>query len=113
MSTVPPIRREVLVETPTRPPRSTCSPPGWAAGRPLATHSVHGVHGAGCTGAFAGGQLIEQSAGGERVVWGTVTCWEPAEAALAFTWHPGYAAERASHVEVIVHQRLACRPWSR
>jgi uncharacterized protein YciI len=30
---------------------------------------------------------------------GQVTRWEPS-AAVAFTWHPGYAAERASAVEV-------------
>ena len=49
--------------------------------------------------AFADEQLIEQSAGGERVVWGTVTRWDPPKA-VAFTWHPGYSADRASQVEV-------------
>ena len=32
-------------------------------------------------------------------MWGTVTRWEP-PTAVAFTWHPGQPAERASHVEV-------------
>ena len=45
------------------------------------------------------GRLIEHSANGEAAVWGTVTRWEPPEA-VAFTWHPGRSAERASHVEV-------------
>jgi hypothetical protein len=57
------------------------------------------VHGAGGTVAFAGGQIVEQSAAGQRAVWGTVTRWEP-PAAVAFTWHPGQAPERQSHVEV-------------
>jgi uncharacterized protein YciI len=32
-------------------------------------------------------------------VWGTVTRWDPPEA-VAFSWHPGYSADRASRVEV-------------
>jgi Activator of Hsp90 ATPase homolog 1-like protein len=40
-----------------------------------------------------------RSAAGQQAVWGTVTRWEP-PAAVAFTWHPGYEAERASQVEV-------------
>jgi uncharacterized protein YndB with AHSA1/START domain len=32
-------------------------------------------------------------------LWGTVTRWEPPDE-VAFTWHPGKAAERASQVEV-------------
>jgi uncharacterized protein YciI len=51
------------------------------------------------TVAFAGGQIIERSADGRQAVWGTVTRWEPPDA-VAFTWHPGHGAERASHVEV-------------
>jgi uncharacterized protein YndB with AHSA1/START domain len=97
-NTVPPIRREVLVDADLAVAFDVFTT-GLGRWWPLATHSVYGVHGAGGTVAFTGGQLIEQSAGGERVVWGTVTRWEP-PAALAFTWHPGYAAERASHVEV-------------
>jgi uncharacterized protein YciI len=94
-STVPPIRREVLVD----------AGPGVAfevfttgIGRwwPIADKSVFG---AGGTVAFAGGQIIEQSADGQRAVWGTVTRWEP-PLGVAFTWHPGYGPERASHVEV-------------
>lgn len=98
MSTMPPIRRQVLVDA---DPATAFDVFTTRLGRwwPLATHSVHGVHGAGGTVAFAGGQLIEQSAGGERVVWGTVTRWEP-QAALAFTWHPGHPEDRASQVEV-------------
>jgi Activator of Hsp90 ATPase homolog 1-like protein len=63
---------------------------------PIAGHSVHG---AGGTVAFTGGQIVEQSATGQQIVWGTVTRWEP-PAAVAFTWHPGRTPERPSHVEV-------------
>jgi uncharacterized protein YciI/uncharacterized protein YndB with AHSA1/START domain len=98
MSTMPPIRRQILVDA---DPATAFDVFTTRLGRwwPLATHSVHGMHGAGGAVAFAGGQLIEQSAAGERVVWGTVTRWEP-PAALAFTWHPGYPEDRASQVEV-------------
>jgi len=94
-STVPPIRREVLVDAgPAVAFEVFTSRIGlwW----PIADKSVFG---AGGTVAFAGGQIIEQSADGQRVVWGTVTRWEP-PAGVAFTWHPGYGPERASHVEV-------------
>jgi uncharacterized protein YndB with AHSA1/START domain/uncharacterized protein YciI len=63
---------------------------------PLAELSVYG---AGAKVEFAGGQLVERSAGRQDAVWGTVTRWDPA-AALAFTWHPGRTPEQASHVEV-------------
>ena len=94
-SRVPPIRREVLVDAgPAVAFEVFTSRIGlwW----PIADKSVFG---AGGTVAFAGGQIIEQSADGERVVWGTVTRWEP-PAGVAFTWHPGYGPDRASHVEV-------------
>src|SRR6185437_6939068 len=45
------------------------------------------------------GRRGERSADGEAVVWGTVTRWEP-PAAVAFTWHPGRPAQRASYVAV-------------
>jgi uncharacterized protein YciI len=53
----------------------------------------------GATVAFADGQIIERSADGDAAVWGTVSRWEPPDA-VAFSWHPGQPAERASHVEV-------------
>ena len=94
-SRVPPIRREVLVDAgPVVAFEVFTTRIGlwW----PIADKSVFG---AGGTVAFAGGQIIEQSADGRRVVWGTVTRWEP-PAGVAFTWHPGYGPDRASHVEV-------------
>ncbi len=95
MSTVPPIRREVLVDA---GPETAFDVFTADIGRwwPVAGHSVHG---AGGTVAFTGGQLVEQSASGQQAVWGTVTRWEP-PAAVAFTWHPGRTAERPSRVEV-------------
>jgi uncharacterized protein YndB with AHSA1/START domain len=92
---VPPIHREVLVDA---DPATAFDVFTARLGRwwPVAGHSVHG---AGGTVAFAGGQIIELSAEGERTVWGTVTRWEP-PGALAFTWYPGRTADRASQVEV-------------
>ena len=93
---VPPIRREVLVDADPAVAFEvfTARIGLWW---PVAEKSVYG---AGGTVAFAGGQIIEQSPDGERAVWGTVTRWEP-PAMVAFTWHPGHAPERASHVEVV------------
>jgi uncharacterized protein YciI len=95
MSTVPPVRREILVDA---DPPTAFSVFTTAIGRwwPLAEHSVYG---AGATVAFVDGQIVERSPQGEEAVWGTVTRWEPS-AVVAFTWHPGGAPERASHVEV-------------
>jgi hypothetical protein len=63
---------------------------------PLAEKSVYG---AAATVAFEDGRLVERSADGLAAVWGTVIRWEPPDA-VAFSWHPGQPAERASHVEV-------------
>jgi len=95
VSTLPPIRREVLVDA---GPETAFDVFTAGIGRwwPVAGHSVHG---AGGTVAFTGGQLMEQSASGQQAVWGTVIRWEP-PAAVAFTWHPGRTPERPSHVEV-------------
>ena len=49
--------------------------------------------------AFEDGRLVERSADGEAAGWGTVTRGEP-PAAVAFTWHPGRPAGRASYVAV-------------
>jgi len=59
---------------------------------------------------FAGGQIIERSADGETAVWGTVNRWEPPDA-VAFSWHPGQSAERASQV-LVTFARPASRRWS-
>ena len=57
------------------------------------------VYGGDATVAFADGQIIESASDGRAAVWGMVTRWEPPDV-VAFTWHPGQPAERASHVEV-------------
>jgi len=95
MSTVPPIRREILVDA---DPAAAFEVFTAGLGRwwPLDELSVHGK---GATVAFTDGRIVERSPDGETAVWGTVTRWEP-PAAVAFTWHPGQPAERASHVVV-------------
>jgi uncharacterized protein YciI len=99
VSTVPPIRREILVDADPATAFEVFTD-GLGQWWPLEEFSVHGK---GATVAFDHGQIVERSADGgpdgEAVVWGTVTRWEP-PGAVAFTWHPGRPAERASHVEV-------------
>lgn len=46
-----------------------------------------------------GGRVYEVSEDGEETEWGRVRIWEPPER-VAFTWHPGRAAETAQEVEV-------------
>jgi uncharacterized protein YciI len=96
MTAIPPIRREILVDT---GPAAAFEIFTARIGRwwPLADKSVHGP---GTSVAFDDGQLVERSAAGDVTIWGTVTRWEPA-AAVAFTWHPGRTAETASHVEIL------------
>jgi uncharacterized protein YciI len=103
VNAVPPIRREILVEA---DPAAAFEVFTAGIGRwwPLDELSVHGRDATvsfteSSTGSFAGGQIIERSADGETAVWGTVTRWEPPDA-VAFSWHPGQPAERASHVLV-------------
>jgi uncharacterized protein YndB with AHSA1/START domain/uncharacterized protein YciI len=95
VNAVPPIRREILVDT---DPATAFEVFTERLGRwwPLAELSVYGAH---ATVAFTDGQIIERSADGEAAVWGTVTRWEPPDA-VGFSWHPGQPAESASHVEV-------------
>jgi uncharacterized protein YciI len=95
VSTVPPIRREILVDADPAVAFEVFTA-GIGQWWPVEEHSVHGKGGA---VAFEDGRLVERSADGEAAVWGTVTRWEP-PAAVAFTWHPGRPAERASYVAV-------------
>jgi len=95
VSTVPPIRREILVDANPEIAFEVFTERlglWW----PLAELSVFG---ASATVAFTDGQIIERSADGRAAVWGTVTRWEPPEA-VAFSWHPGQPADRANQVEV-------------
>jgi uncharacterized protein YndB with AHSA1/START domain/uncharacterized protein YciI len=95
MTSLPPVRREVLVDS--GPQKAfevfTARIGDWW---PLGTHSVYGEGG---SVAFSGGELVERSASGEISVWGTVTRWEPPHS-VAFTWHPGRPADRATEVTV-------------
>lgn len=86
-STVPPLRRQVLV---------ACDP---ATALQLWTDNVgawwplgkFSVFGADATVAFVGDDIIETSPNGETAVWGTVT--DRTADTLAFTWHPGSAPQ--------------------
>jgi uncharacterized protein YciI len=99
MNAVPPIRREILVEADPAAAFEVFTA-GLGQWWPLDELSVHGKDGTvSFDGTSAGGQIVERSADGQVAVWGTVTRWEP-PAAVAFTWHPGHPADRASHVEV-------------
>jgi uncharacterized protein YciI len=95
VSAVPPIRREILVDT---DPATAFEVFTERLGQwwPLAELSVYGAD---ATVEFTDGQIIERSADGQPTVWGTVTRWEPPDA-VGFSWHPGQPAESASHVEV-------------
>ena len=92
---IPPIRREILVDA---DPQTAFEVFTTQIGQwwPMAEHSVYG---ASATVALDGGQIVERAPDGATALWGTVTRWEP-PGALAFSWHPGYAAERASYVQV-------------
>ena len=95
MSSLAPIRREILVDA--NPDRAfvvfTEQIGRWW---PVAEHSVHGE---GSTVMFDSNQIVEIARGGQRTVWGTVTGWRPGER-VAFTWHPSADADHASHVTV-------------
>jgi uncharacterized protein YndB with AHSA1/START domain len=97
--TIPPLRREVLVDA-DRTLAFAVFTQRIGAWWPV---DVHSVHGAGATVVFdaeeVGGRLVESKAGADDAVWGTVTRWEPVDA-VAFTWHPGQGPERASQVSV-------------
>jgi hypothetical protein len=90
---VPPIRREIVVDA---DPDTAFEVFTTGIGRwwPVADKSVHGP---GSLVEFAGGQIVERSAGGETAIWGAVTTWNP-PGELAFTWHPGRGPGRASLV---------------
>jgi len=95
MSSLAPIRREILVDA--HPDQAfvvfTAQIGKWW---PVASHSVHGE---GSTVVFENNQFIEIAADGQRTVWGTVTEWRPGER-LAFSWYPSADADHASHVTV-------------
>lgn len=95
MSNLAPVRREILVKADpmTAFEVFTAHIGSWW---PLAELSVFGGDAA---VSFTDGEIVEQSPGGERTSWGSVTRWEPG-AAVAFTWHPGRANELTTNVEV-------------
>ena len=67
---------------------------------PLATHSVGRSNATGVRmEPRVGGRIIESTAGGEEVTWGTLNAYDPPRL-VAFTWHPGDEPERAQDVEV-------------
>jgi DNA-binding transcriptional ArsR family regulator/uncharacterized protein YndB with AHSA1/START domain len=67
---------------------------------PLATHSVYEGEAAGITvDGRPGGHIVERSAGGGTADWGEILEWDPPRRAV-FTWHPGYADDSSTEVEV-------------
>jgi hypothetical protein len=96
MSSIPQVRREVLVDA---GPDVAFDVFTAGIGRwwPLARLSVYGERAT--TVGFEDGVIVERSATGEESEWGTVTRWEP-PGAVEFTWHPGHPAADAGRVEV-------------
>jgi len=95
MSSVTPIRREAVVDAePDLAFRVFTEEIGYWW--PLAEFSVYGTT---STVVFDSNEIVEIAASGERAVWGAVTDWQPGRL-VAFTWHPGRTAERASRVTV-------------
>jgi uncharacterized protein YciI len=95
VSSLPPIRREIVVAADPESAFATWTDrigEWW----PIAELSVHG---AGGTVAFDDGAIVERSQTGDTATWGSVTEWEPGRL-VAFTWHPGRDPERASRVRV-------------
>ena len=94
MTSVPPIRREVVVDLAPRQAFELFT------GRigdwwPVAELSVFGE---GASVAFVDRKIVE-SLKDQTSVWGSVTEWEPGER-VSFSWHPGQPPERASSVTV-------------
>lgn len=77
--------------------RFTSEMAGWW---PLASHSVAGLNAETVVMENrVGGRIVERIRGGGESVWGTVTIWNPPDR-VAFTWHPGDPAEKATNVDV-------------
>ena len=95
MAELTPIRRELLVDAEPGTAFAVFTE-GIGSWWPLAKLSVYG---AGSSVAFRDAMIVEVKPGRPDTVWGTVTRWEP-PTVLAFTWHPGADAERASRVSV-------------
>ena len=95
MSTLAPVRRQILVNT--TPLRAfevwTAQLASWW---PFASHSVYGE---GSTATFIDGRLIESGPDGSTCSWGTVSTWQPGER-LEMTWHPGHDEDVATTVDV-------------
>lgn len=93
--TLPPIHREILVDTPPDAAFAlfTSKIGDWW---PLAELSVFG---AGTTVAFEDGALVERSPDGQSAEWGQVTSWLP-PGEFSMTWHPGRDTLAASQVTV-------------
>jgi uncharacterized protein YndB with AHSA1/START domain/uncharacterized protein YciI len=97
--TIAPVRRSVVVRcAPERAFAAFCHEIG--AWWPLRSHSVNGADAAGVRlDPRVGGTIVETAADGSSVVWGTVLRYQPPRL-LAFSWHPGWAADDATEVQV-------------
>ncbi len=95
MNLLPPVRREILVDADQKTAFEVFTSrigEWWPLGE-------HGVYGSEATVAFVQDKIVERSPGGETSLWGSVVAWEP-PSGIAFTWHPGGVAQRASRIEV-------------
>ena len=96
---LPPIAKVVTVKaTPERAfARFTQEMASWW---PLRSHSVGQAQAESVRmESRVGGRIVERTRSGDEYVWGTIDVWEPPHR-VAFSWHPGEQAERATHVEV-------------
>lgn len=94
MTTIAPVRREVLVRTDLYTAFATFTTQ-IGAWWPLDRFSVHGAD---ATVAFEDGRLVERL-GSAADVWGEVLDWEPPHR-LRLTWHPGRPEGSATEITV-------------
>jgi uncharacterized protein YndB with AHSA1/START domain/uncharacterized protein YciI len=95
MSTLPPLLRQVVVPAGPKIAFAVFTE-RIGAWWPVRQHSVHGEK---SVAEFRDGRLVETAPDGTETEWGEVLDWDPPRR-LRMTWHPGYAAARASLVEV-------------
>jgi uncharacterized protein YndB with AHSA1/START domain/uncharacterized protein YciI len=93
--TVAPLRRAVIVEANPETAFAVFTA-NFGSWWPLAEYGVYGDG----TVEMADGEIVEVSAAGEKVNWGSITAWDPPQR-LAFSWHPSPDADApSSQVEV-------------
>ena len=66
---------------------------------PVADHSITGAEATVIIEGREGGRILEVDTSGGEHMWGEINTWSPVSR-LAYSWHPGYDASAATHVEV-------------